>query len=358
LLPFGFLWRLTFLNTLVIIIATVFSGWAIYNTACFLAAGVGDFDAARQQHFNRTLLGYLWVFMIIVAITASVLHFFLTKRLLKPIRSLMDSTEQLKRGHYPGPIEVYKKDEIGQLVSQYNGLIKQLQMNEQQRKTLVSDLSHEIRTPLANLDGYLQALKDGAITGDEALFTSLHQESNRLSQMVAQLEQLKEWDHLSAQSFANQKTTDISEVLEQCASMFQWTLDQKNIAIQVHAASCILPFHVEGIQQAISNLLDNAIIYYEGIGPIVLTGEIQDSHYKISVSGPGKPILGAEQENVFKRFYRLDSSRSRATGGSGLGLAITKKIVEHHHHGEIGIETTFDSNTFWIVLPRIDNRYK
>ncbi|HLR61408.1 MAG TPA: ATP-binding protein, partial [Lentibacillus sp.] len=300
------------------------------------------------------LLGYLWVFMIIVAITASVLHFFLTKRLLKPIRSLMASTEQLKRGHYPEPIEVYKNDEIGQLVSQYNGLIKQLQMNEQQRKTLVSDLSHEIRTPLSNLDGYLQALKDGTIAGDEALFTSLHQESNRLSQMVAQLEQLKEWDHLSAQSFANQKTTDISEVLEQCASMFQWTLNQKNIAIQVHAAPCILPFHVEGIQQAISNLLDNAIIYYEGIGPIVLTGEVQGSHYKISVSGPGKPILGAEQENVFKRFYRLDSSRSRATGGSGLGLAITKKIVEHHHHGEIGIETTFDSNTFWIVLPRVE----
>src|SRR5699024_9019855 len=80
--------------------------------------------------------------------------------------------------------------------------------------------------------------------------------------------------------------------------------------------------------------------------------------YKISVSGPGEPILGAEQENVFKRFYRLDSSRSRATGGSGLGLAITKKIVEQNHHGVIGVETTFYINTFWIVLPRVDNRYK
>lgn len=352
LLPFGFLWRLTFLNTLVIIIATAFSGWAIYNTACFLAAGVGDFDSARQQHFNRTLLGYLWVFMFIVAITASVLHFFLTKRLLKPIHSLMASTEQLKQGHYPDPIEVYKRDEIGQLVIQYNELIKQLQMNEQHRKTFVSDLSHEIRTPLANLDGYLQALKDGAITGDEALFTSLHQEANRLSQMVAQLEQLKEWDHVSAQLFSNKKATDISEVVKQCASMFQWTLDQKNIALQVHAAPCTLSIHVEGIQQAISNLLDNAILYYEGTGPIVLTGEVQDSHYKIAISGPGHPIQEAEKDNVFKRFYRLDSSRSRDTGGSGLGLAITKKIVEQHHQGEIGIETTYDSNTFWIMLLR------
>src|SRR5699024_10264626 len=145
LLPFGFLWRLTFLNTLIIVIATVFSGWAIYNTACFVAGNVGDFDAVRQQHFNRTLFGYLWIFMLIAAITASVLHFFLTKRLIKPIRHLIESTLQMKQGHYPEPIKVYKNDEIGQLVLQYNGLIEQLQTNEQQRKRLVSDLSHEIR---------------------------------------------------------------------------------------------------------------------------------------------------------------------------------------------------------------------
>src|SRR5690625_7893458 len=120
----------------------------------------------------------------------------------------------------------------------------------------------------------------------------------------------------------------------------------------------MLPFHVEGIQQAISNLLDNAIIYYEGIGRIVLTGGVQGSHYKISVSGPGNPILGAEQENVFKRFYRLDSSRSRATGGAGLRLAIKKKNVEQQQPGEIGIETNFDSNTYWVVLTRLDIRYK
>src|SRR5690625_7843090 len=112
----------------------------------------------------------------------------------------------------------------------------------------------------------------------------------------------------------------------------------------------MLPFHVEGIQQAISNLLDNAIIYYEGIGRIVLTGEVHGSHYKISVSGPGNPILGAEQENVFKRVYRLDSSRSRATGGAGLGRANTKESDEKHHQWENGMRNTFGSKNFWYVV--------
>ncbi|MEK3889654.1 sensor histidine kinase [Bacillus sp. FSL K6-3431] len=340
------------MNILVIVAATAISGWAIYNTACFLAAGVGGFDAERQQQFNSTLLSYLWIFMITAVFAGSVLHFYLIKRLIKPIRSLIRSTEQLRNGQYPEPIKMYKQDEIGQLVIQYNGLISQLQMNEQQRKKLVSDLSHEIRTPLTNINGYLQALKDGDIIGDKILFASLHQESNRLSQMLEQLEQLKEWDYLSAQSIVKKETYEIENLLSQCVAMFERTWEQKNIPIQLEAESCKLSIHVEGIQQVISNLIDNAICYYEGTGPILLTGKKQKNDYRISITGPSKPIPTEELEKVFNRFYRLDSSRSRMTGGSGLGLAISKEIVERHHQGKIGIETSINSNTFWILIPR------
>lgn len=349
-LPSGFLWRLTILNTLIIIAATAISGWAIYSTACFLAAGMANMDAQRQQQFNSTLLNYLWVFLIMAVSIGSLLHFYLTKRLIQPVRRLIQSTEQLKRGYYPEPVEVYKKDEIGQLVVQYNELIEQLQTNEQQRKKLVSDLSHEIRTPLSNLNGYLLALKDGDITGDQVLFSSLHKESERLSQMVEQLDQLKEWDHLSSRSTVEKETIEIADVLHQCATMFEWTLNQNNIELQIEAESSDVTVHVEGIQQALSNLIGNAIRYYEGVGVIVLKGKRVGSDYRVSVTGPGKPIPGNERKNIFKRFYRLDSSRSRDTGGSGLGLAITKEIVGRHH-GEIGLETTFNSNTFWFVLP-------
>src|SRR5690625_4211217 len=233
LMPSGFLSRLTFLNIFIIVIATAVSGWAIYNTACFLVASAGDLDAQRQQQFNRTLFHYLWVFMITAALAGSVLHFYMTKRLIRPIRNLLQSTKELKLGQYPEPIKVNNDDEMGQLVSQYNELISQLKSNEQQRKKLITDLSHEIRTPLSNLSGYLQALKDGDLTGNEKLFSDLYLESNRLSKLVEQLEQLKDWDDLSSQSFVNKDWHEIHDLMRQCVAMFDRTWEQTHYDIQL-----------------------------------------------------------------------------------------------------------------------------
>ena len=342
---------------LVVVAITAISGWAIYHTACFLAAEVGGLDNLRQQRFNRTLLSYLWILLIIVAFIGSVLHFYLIKRFIKPIRSLIQATKELKLGHYPDPVNVYKNDEIGQLALQYNELIAQLEMNEQQRNRLVTDVSHEIRTPLSNLSGYLQALKDGDIRGDQALFASLHQEANRLSHMLEQLDQLKEWDYLSIQSIVEKEIDEIESLLFQCVMMFERVLEQKNIPIRLEIESCMIDIHVVGIQQVISNLLENAIRYYEGDEPIILAGKKRGKGYCISVTGPSKPIPDMDREKIFNRFYRLDSSRSRMTGGSGLGLAISKEIIERHQ-GEIGVDTTNTGNTFWIVLPGLNNGVK
>lgn len=339
------------MNILVIVSVTAISGWAIYNTACFLAGEVGNLDMPQQQQFNRTLLNYLWVLMVIVIIIGSILHFYLIKRFIQPIRSLIQSTKELKLGYYPEPVQVYKDDEIGQLTQQYNSLIAQLKTNEEQRNRLVTDISHEIRTPLSNLNGYLLALKDGDITGDKALFSSLYQESNRLYKMIEQLEQLKEWHYLSAQSVINKDTADIKPILLQCVAMFERTLEQENIPILLEVESSKLHIHVVGIQQVISNLLENAIQYYEGDGPILLVGKKRGKDYRIAITGPSNPIPDREKDKIFRRFYRLDMSRSRTTGGSGLGLAISKEIIERHHQGKIGVDTTDGGNTFWVLLP-------
>ncbi len=340
------------MNVLIVVTVTAISGWTIYSSACLLAAEVGNLDTTQQQLFNSTLLSYLWILMIIVVLIGSALHYYLSKRIIKPIRSLIQTTKELKRGHYPEPVQVYKNDDIGQLAQQYNDLIAQLQMNEQQRNRLVNDVSHEIRTPLTNLNGYLLALKDGDLIGDKVLFTSLYQEANRLSQMVEQLEQLKEWDYLSTQTIVEKKQYEIKSILLQCVAMFERTLEQKNITIQLDIESCMVDIHVVGIQQVISNLMENAIRYYEGKGPIILEGEVRSKDYRISVTGPSKPIPERDREKVFRRFYRLDSSRNRMTGGTGLGLAISKEIIERHHQGKIGIDTTSTTNAFRVVLPR------
>lgn len=348
--PKGFLWKLTLLNTVIIVGAIALSSFAVYHTACFLVEGIGDLGEQRQQQFNATLFQYLWIFSIIGITTGGLLHFYLTKKLFRPIKKLIASTEQLKRGEYPDEIVASSQDEVGELIRQYNGLLQQLQANEHERQRLVSDISHEIRTPLSNLSGYLHALKTGLIEGDKELFHSLSEEANRLAQLINQLELLKEWNSIITKKITKKQLVDISEQINQCVAMFNWKLMRSDIPVKVGAERQEMMLHVEGIQQVLNNLLDNAIRYYTGNGPIVITGIKEDSDYLISFSGPSINIPLKDRDKLFERFYRPEASRNRETGGSGLGLAIVKEIIERHR-GQVGVETKEEITTFWVKIP-------
>lgn len=323
---------------------------AIYNTACFLVDGMGTMGNQKQIQFNSTLFQYLWIFSISTIVIGSLIHFYLTKRLIKPLKELIESTKRMKQGQYPLPIEGQSEDEMGQLVGHFNELVMQLKNNQQHRQKLVSNLSHEFRTPLSNINGYLNALSNGVIKGDQKLYQSLHKESNRLISLVEQLEQLKEWDYVSKQTFSEKEPVDIDLLVEQSVEMFRWSLKKADISVEVKTEPGIVNVYNGGIPQVISNLIDNAIRYYQGTGPIAIIGENLETEYCVSVSGPGQTIPLPEQDRIFERFYRLDPSRERDTGGTGLGLAISREIIEHHS-GTIGINSNGNHHTFWFTLP-------
>lgn len=348
--PKKFLIRLTLLNILIVSLFIVLSSWAIYHTACFLVEGMGTMNHWKQRQFNATLFHYLWMFSLIAIIVGSMIHFYFTKKLMKPLRKLIVSTKSMKSGNYPEPLEVTSNDEIGQLIEHFNGLVGQLKSNHEHRQKLVTDLSHELRTPLTNLNGYLNALKNGVIVGDEKLYHSLYKESERLTKMVTQLEALKEWDYISEQSYVEKEKIAIDVLIKESIKMFYWQLQDRNISVNVQVEHVEINIYKEGMSQAISNLLDNAIRYYEGRGPITIIGKRVRSEYHVSISGPSQEISPENEEKIFERFYRLDASRNRKTGGTGLGLSITKEIIEQHH-GKIACKANEDTNTFWFRIP-------
>lgn len=350
ILPKGLLWRISIVNILVITMTVGLSGWAVYQTACFLAGGFGNFGALRQQQFNSTFLQYVLIFSMIGLVVGSLLHFYLIKKLLQPIRELITSTRQLKEGTFPDFIQTDHDDEVGELVEQYNGLITQLKRNEEERIKLVADVSHEFRTPLSNLNGYLYALKSGAIEGNDEIYNSLYSEVHRLTHLIEDIDKLKEWNHITTQAYSNKQKVTIKEQITQCVGMFELELDKHQIPIDINIDDHEVIINLEGIQQVLSNLLDNAIRYYDGNTAIKITGEQMDGLYKVSITGPGKSISPREAAKIFQRFYRLDASRNDQTGGSGLGLSIAKEIVEKHG-GDIGLNSEDNENTFWFTLP-------
>ncbi len=349
-MPKQFLWRLSITNMIVITAFILLSGWSIYNAACSLADGLGSMNEQKQEKFNAVLFQYLWFFSIGAIVIGSLIHFYITRKLIEPIKKLIESTKRMKTGHYPGPIDVKTKDETGQLIGHFNDLVQQLKVNEQHRQKVISDLSHEFRTPLSNLNGYLKALCNGVVDGDVKLYQSLYDESQRITSMVKQLEQLKEWDYISNQTFLEKKPVDMQLILTKSVEMFHWTLENAGMSVEFNTEHGVINADSIGISQVIDNLLDNAIQYYGGEGPIFIKGERLVDRYRVSVAGTGQAIPTENPDRLFERFYRTDTSRSYHSGGTGLGLAISKEIIAHHG-GEIGVWSDRDFHTFWFTLP-------
>lgn len=347
--PKQILWRLTLLNTVAFTAMIILSSFTIYNAACSLVSGMEP-DVQRQNQFNAALLQYLWMFSVAAIVVGNLFHFYFTKKLMGPLKELIESTKVMKDGRYPETIETRSEGEIGKLIGHFNELVQQLKLKEQSRQKIVSDLSHEFRTPLSNLNGYMNALSNGVVKGDTALFQSLHGEAKRLTAMVEQLEQLKEWNVAAAETLVEIKQEEMSLIIRQVVGMFHWRLQEKNIGIQIDTVPGLVGVYNGGIQQVLSNIIDNAIRYYEGDAPIRIEGNIFGTDYRVSIISEGQKISEMDAEKIFERFYRTDPSRNRNTGGSGLGLAISKEIIELHK-GTIGLDVKSDRHCFWFMVP-------
>lgn len=348
--PKGILWKFTLLNSVVIALAMGLTGWAIYETACNLVGGIGSPSTTRQVQFNATLFQYFLIFTGSGVLISTVIHYYLTKKLIRPIRELVKSTKILKKGKYPPPVKLQSSGEMEELINQYNDLINKLKQNDQERKRLIENISHELRTPTANIKGYLFALKEGDISGDEQLFDSLHNQAEQLTTLIEQVERLHILDGENEPAEYEKEVIGSTQLIEESIQLFNWQLKNESIIVEKDIESVNLTVHKDGMQQVLSNVLENAIRYRVNNSPVKIIGRNEAAGYSIEISGEGEPITKDDQTRIFERFYRVDHSRNRATGGSGLGLAIAKEIMIKHE-GTIHLETDKNMHTFRVWIP-------
>lgn len=346
LLPKKFLWRLTLANGFIIVAFILLSGWSIYETACQI---FDELVTNQETNLFKTVLSqYLWIFVGIFIVLAMVIQYYYTRKLMKPLTILIESMKSLKQGRKVQNIQFQSDGEIEELIYHFNELVNQLECNKIQRHKQLSDFSHEFRTPLTNLNGYLKALHSGVITGDKELFHALQQESNRLIIMLEQLKSMEEFEYVQHQKFFQKQEVQMTEIINQVVQMFSWTMKGKNIEIILDIEQQTVLLDPNGITQVISNLMDNAIRYYDGVKPIRITGKRSDKFYCISICGQGQLISKKDQEFIFERFFRTESTGK--TIGKGLGLAISKEIAEQHN-GNIRLISDGNNHTFIVTIP-------
>ena len=234
--------------------------------------------------------------------------------------------------------------------------VTRLQRLEGIRRDFVANVSHELKTPITSIKGFTEMLRDGAILkpGDAEKFLDIvAKQTDRMNSIIEDLLLLSRVEQDARDEKVVLENASVRGVILEAIEVCESKADAKHIRITVNCPEGITArINAALLEQAIINLVDNAIKYSEPGCPVNVDAEERDAEVVINVRDKGCGIEPEHVARVFERFYRVDKARSRKLGGTGLGLSIVKHIVQAHN-GTVTVESTPGAgSTFSIHLPK------
>jgi two-component system, OmpR family, phosphate regulon sensor histidine kinase PhoR len=236
--------------------------------------------------------------------------------------------------------------------------ITELKKMDQVRRDFVANVSHELRTPLSILRGYIETLLDSPKTPGEELTRILRvmeRHSDRLELLVEDLLTLAQLE--SGNPNLQMGTVDLSSFLPEMVRDWEKKLTSKQLNIIVDVPTGLSPICADRtrLQEALYNLLDNAVKYSREHGEIRLSVRQRNGEIELAVSDDGIGIAKEDLPRIFERFYRADKARSPdKVRGTGLGLAIVKHIAQLHG-GRVEAKSELGKGTTIRVLLPMNN---
>jgi two-component system phosphate regulon sensor histidine kinase PhoR len=228
---------------------------------------------------------------------------------------------------------------------------------ENVKRDFVANVSHELRTPVTSIKGFVETLLDGAKDDPVALTRFLEiiaRQAERLNSIFNDLLTL-------ARLEAGGEAVGFEMEARQLSSLIQAAVDdcghraaEKSMKIEVSLGEdCEVRGNQSLLQQALVNLIENAIKYSDINGEVRIESRADGTLVEIAVIDRGPGIDSKHLSRLFERFYRVDQGRSRQLGGTGLGLSIVKHIAQVHG-GKVAVQSVVGSgSTFSLWLPRL-----
>ncbi|MDO4467269.1 MAG: ATP-binding protein [Bacillota bacterium] len=278
----------------------------------------------------------LLILLMIISICIAISHM-LTMQLLKPIDQM---AENLENSDYSAP---YKELEpiSEKLKSQHIDILSAAKA----RQDFTANVSHELKTPLTAILGYTELLENGIVGKDKEkhFYQEIHKNVDRLLALINDIIRLSELDRHNKETIF--EDVDLFTIVSESMELLRINANRRNIQLTLEGSSCFVHGNKDLLKELVENLVQNAIRYNNDFGKVKIVVEKEDGHSTLTVIDNGIGIPSSEQSRIFERFYRVDKSRSKATGGTGLGLAIVKHIVEIHNAkinlvSSLGIGTT------------------
>ncbi len=322
---------------------------------------------------NKVLV---WIGAVTILFSAFVANF-VSRKFTSPILELNDITNKMSKLDFSQKYKVKDtEDEINDLGKNINTMseklektIKQLRANnielerdieekskiDDMRKQFISDVSHELKTPIALIQGYAEGLVENVNSDEESrkfYAEVILDEANRMDKLVKQLLELMKLEY-GKREFNNQEI-DIVEITNEVIRKCNVMLKENNIEVEFKNKEPMYVFADEFyIEQVITNYFTNAIKHCDEINSkkkiIVEIIENSDKKVHFSIFNTGENIAEEDLDRIWVRFYKVDSSRNRATGGRGIGLALVKAIM-NNYNCKYGVQNKENDVEFYFEL--------
>jgi len=282
-----------------------------------------------QADFNRSL----WLAGGTAGLLAVAVGLVLARRLSHPLQELHDAVTRVAGGDFQQEVGPRGVGELEDVASAFNSMAHRLRESERQRQELLAAIAHELRTPLSIIEGNLEAMLDGVRAPTPDLIATLHTQSALLSQLITDLRDLSLAD--ARQLSLRRRSVDLAVLCQESVdAMKVWTDERKvstSVRVEGETTAAVDP---DRLRQVVQNLLHNAVRFTPAGGQVtVIVKEEtvdQDRWVTVEVEDGGPGIPAEDLSRIFEPFYRVDPSRSRASGGTGMGLAVVKLLVEVH----------------------------
>ena len=277
---------------------------------------------------------------VALMLAAAILSTLLTRALVQPVLNMTEDLDHIQD-------KVPYKELIPFAESIHADRILR-ENNEKMRQDFTANVSHELKTPLTSISGYAELIETGIAKPEDVpgFAQKIHGEASRMIQLVNDILQLSSLDNASeTSSMPEMEVVDLLDVVKECVERQKLNARHAYITLTYLGESAPVRGNRNLLDELCQNLCDNAIRYNRPGGKVqIVTACTRDGHCSLTVTDNGIGIPRESQSSVFERFYRVDKSRSKATGGTGLGLAIVKHIALIHE-ARIKLESQVDVGT-------------
>jgi two-component system phosphate regulon sensor histidine kinase PhoR len=244
-------------------------------------------------------------------------------------------------------------DDVGAVVVLND--VTRLKRLEAVRRDFVANVSHELKTPVTSIKGFAETLEDGALDDPAAahrFVRIISGQADRLNSIIEDLLALSTLEQSGDSPLLKLEEADLCDVVAVALEVCGPKAEAKNIELRDDCPGRLLArVSPPLLEQAVVNLIDNAVKYSAEGATVVVTLEERGDEFVVSVTDEGQGIAREHLPRLFERFYRVDKARSRDLGGTGLGLAIVKHIAQIHG-GRVSVDSVLGrGSSFRVHLP-------